>query len=127
MSGTGFLFTPTPNYCNVAPITFTYRALDSTSILSNTGTVSVSVTCVNDLPIASNDSIVLTEDTVSTIPVLANDTDVDGTIVALTGLTQPSIGGTLSISGTGILFTPISNYCTSTSTTFNYRSVDNVG
>ncbi len=95
--------------------------------LSTTGTVSVSVTCVNDLPIASNDSIVLTEDTVSTIPVFANDIDVDGTLVSLTGLTQPSTGGTLSISGTGVLFTPIANYCSSTSSTFTYQALDNSG
>lgn len=78
---------------------------------------------LNDLQTATG-----TEDTNLTIFVTANDTDVDNTITSITGLTQPSTGGTLSITGTtNVLYVPTSNYCTSTPLTFTYRAVDASG
>ncbi len=55
--------------------------------------------CVNDAPVANNDirTATGTEDTLLTIFVTSNDTDVDNAIASITGLTQPSTGGTLSI------------------------------
>lgn len=63
-----------------------------------TGTLTI--TAVNDIPVANADSASGTEDIPFIIPVLANDTDIDGTVSAITGLTQPSTGGVLSIVGT---------------------------
>ena len=44
----------------------------------NTATVAVTVTAVNDAPVAVNDTATTAEDTPVSIAVLANDTDVDG-------------------------------------------------
>ena len=74
-----FTYTPTANY-NGAD-SFTYRANDGTAD-SNTATVSLTVTAVNDAPVAVADSYTTAEDTALTVAVgsgvLANDTDADG-------------------------------------------------
>ena len=76
--GTGLTYQPDPNYCNdppgTAPDTFTYTLNGS-----STATVSVTVTCVDDPPVAVDDSATVGEDSGATaIDVLANDTDPDG-------------------------------------------------
>ena len=70
-------YTPDADY--FGPDSFTYRASDG-SLLSNVATVSVTITPVNDAPVAVNDSYTTDEDTPRTVTapgVLANDTDVD--------------------------------------------------
>ena len=85
--------------------------------------------CVPDAPIGVADSLTLIEDASSTlIPVLANDTDVDvGDVLSVSTLTQPSTGGVVSISGTGVLFTPTANYCSITPVSFSYQAQDASG
>ncbi len=63
--------------------------------------------CVNDAPVANNDSNTTSRNTNVTTFVLANDTDLDHALTALsvTGITSIT-GGTASIVGTGVLFTP---------------------
>ena len=57
-----------------SPDTFTYTLNGG-----DTATVSVTVTCVDDAPVAVNDTATVVEDAAATaIDVLANDTDVDG-------------------------------------------------
>ena len=67
---------PNPNYCNGGRPTddFTYTLNGG-----STATVAVTVTCVDDPPVAVNDAATVAEDSGATaIDVLANDTDVDG-------------------------------------------------
>ncbi|HEV2755660.1 MAG TPA: cadherin domain-containing protein, partial [Actinomycetota bacterium] len=85
MSDSRVEYTPTANYCNNPPTipvdTFTYTLINGA-----VGTVNVTVTCVDDLPVAVNDTKTMNEDAgATTIDVLANDTDIDGgtKIVAL--------------------------------------------
>jgi hypothetical protein len=59
---------------------FTYQAYDGVDY-SNVATVTITVTCVNDAPVAQNDSYTTDEDTPLVVPapgVLGNDSDVDG-------------------------------------------------
>ena len=75
----------------------------------------MTITCVNDTPVAVNDTANTTRNTLVTIDVLANDTDDDlstvlGGITAITGLVSVS-GGTASILGTGIVFIPTTGVC----------------
>ena len=59
---------------------FTYRANDGT-LHSNLATVTLTVTAVNDAPIAADDAYTTTEDTALTVAapgVLGNDSDPDG-------------------------------------------------
>ena len=72
-----FSYMPAPNYCG--PDSFTYKANDGDAD-SNIATVTITVACVNDPPVAVDDSYNATEDTPLTIAapgVLTNDTDVD--------------------------------------------------
>ncbi|HWB69674.1 MAG TPA: Ig-like domain-containing protein, partial [Solirubrobacterales bacterium] len=69
--GLGLTYTPDANYCGSDSFTYTLNG-------GSTATVSVTVTCVDDPPVAVNDSATLAEDSGATaIDVLANDTDVD--------------------------------------------------
>ncbi|MCC7371483.1 MAG: cadherin-like domain-containing protein [Chloroflexi bacterium] len=99
--GTGVSYAPNTNYCNAPPSamldTFTYTLVPGGS----TATVSVTVTCVDDNPVANADSPTVTEDAGPTaIDVLGNDTDVDGGPISITSVTQPA-HGTVVITGGG--------------------------
>jgi hypothetical protein len=72
---------------------FTYRATDGTNV-SNWATVAVTVTNVNDPPVAAADSATTNAGVPVTIAVLANDTDVDGDGLTVTNLT--GAGATLN-------------------------------
>ena len=58
---------------------FTYRANDGNAN-SNVATVNITVTSVNDAPVANDDFASTNEDTPVVIDVVANDTDIDGHI-----------------------------------------------
>ncbi len=74
-----FTYTPDANF-NGRGHVHLHRATDY-GLTSVTATVTITVLPVNDVPVASNDSYTVNEDTTLTFPaagVLANDTDVDG-------------------------------------------------
>ncbi|MCB1992401.1 MAG: tandem-95 repeat protein, partial [Geminicoccaceae bacterium] len=85
-----------------------YRSVDSSGNAS-TATLAISVTAVNDLPEALNDTATTTEDTAVSVAVLANDTDVDGDALRITGVSAGA-NGTARISGSEITFTPKANF-----------------
>ena len=87
-----FTYTPTNSYHG--PDSFTYRANDGTSN-SGIATVSITVTPLTDPPVAVNDAATTPEDTAVTIPVLLNDSDVDGDTLTITSLSPTN--GTASI------------------------------
>ena len=126
---TGLTYQPDPNYCNDPPgttlDTFTYTLNGG-----STATVTVTVTCVDDVPVAVNDSSTFTEDDAATaIDVLANDTDVDGGSMVIASASDPA-NGTVVLTGgspgahTGLTYEPDPNYCNSppgtTLDTFTY-------
>jgi len=99
-------FTPNPNFNGVATITYT---ISDGKGGTSTATVAVTVTPVNDPPVAVNDNTRTPEDTPVTIPVLANDTDIDGNRLTVTAATSPN--GTVVINPDGtITFTPDPNF-----------------
>ena len=108
--GTGLTYAPNPNYCNGgSPLdTFTYTLNGGSS-----ATVGVTVTCVDDPPVAVADAATVTEDSgVNAIDVLANDTDVDGGTKAIQSATQPANGSVaITGGGTGLTYAPNLNYC----------------
>ncbi len=72
-----FSYTPAANYNG--PDSFTYKANDG-DLDSNTVTVALTITAVNDAPVAANDSYTTAEDTTLTVAapgVLGNDSDID--------------------------------------------------
>ena len=70
-------------------------------------TVSVVVDSVNDAPVASVDSATTTEDMAVTVSVTANDTDIDGDTLTVSGITTEPANGAVEIVGDGqIVYTP---------------------
>lgn len=121
-SGNSLVYTPIANACGADSVS--YRVTDPLGGLSNTGTISVSLACVNDAPVAMVDTATGTEDTALTIAVLANDTDTESNTLSVTSLTQPVSGGSVAVVGTGIVFTPTVNSCTASPITFTYQARD---
>ncbi len=101
-------FTPAANFAGIAG--FDYTVSDGKGGQA-TGRVTVTVTPVNDAPVAVADSLAGTEDTVLTIGaggLVANDTDVDGDTLTVTAVSD-AVGGTVSLNGAQIVFSPASN------------------
>jgi len=101
----GFTYAPNTNYNGSD--SFAYRPRDGATT-GNIATVTITITPVNDPPIAVNDSTNALEDVNVTIKVLANDSDAEGTPVVLTGTTTTN--GTAVISGTNVVFRPATNF-----------------
>ena len=107
-------FTYTPNVHFFGTDSFTYRASDGTGN-SNTATVTINVTAVNDAPAGGTDSYTTAEDTPLTVSppgVLTNDTDVDNAQASLTaGNATTPANGTLAGNGNGgFIYTPRLNF-----------------
>ncbi|OZG70831.1 hypothetical protein BTA51_23615 [Hahella sp. CCB-MM4] len=104
---------------------FTYTIEDGNGATSNTATVTINVTSVNDLPVATDDSATVDEDDSVVIDVVSNDSDVDGTVDATTVTVQTDAGsGSTSVdSVTGeITYTPSADF--NGSDTFTYTVKD---
>ena len=83
-------YTPNSNFCGSD--TFTYKVNDG-SLDSSAATVTITVTAVDDPPMAVDDAATVAEDAGATaIDVLANDTDVDGGPKTIASVTQPANG-----------------------------------
>jgi hypothetical protein len=100
-------YTPTSNYFGVD--SFTYRVNDGQAN-SAIATVFLTITAVNDAPLATNDSAVTLEDQAVRIAVLTNDSDVESDALRPIILVGP-IHGTLVVEADGrVLYTPTANY-----------------
>ncbi|EPO3067006.1 RTX toxin [Vibrio parahaemolyticus] len=99
-------YTPNDNY--VGKDTFTY--IVTSGGVSESTTVSVDVTPVNDAPVAKDDIATTQEDTAVTIDVLPNDTDVDGDTLSIQSASVPSDQGTVEIVDGKLVFTPAENF-----------------
>ncbi|EOD5129225.1 tandem-95 repeat protein [Vibrio parahaemolyticus] len=99
-------YTPDDNY--VGKDTFTY--IVTSGGVSESSTVEVNVTPVNDAPVAKDDIATTQEDTAVTIDVLSNDTDVDGDTLRIDSASVPSDQGTVEIVDGKLVFTPAENF-----------------
>jgi gliding motility-associated-like protein len=116
-----YTFTPAPNYNGAVP-TATYTVSDGQGG-TDTANLNITVTAVNDAPVATDDTATTPEDQPVSGNVLVNDTDIDGDPLTVTqfvvgGITYPA-GSTATIPGVGTLvispngdfvFTPAPNY-----------------
>jgi hypothetical protein len=118
-SNSAVTYTPAPDYCNHVIVglvpnaslfdQFTYTLSPGGS----TTTVTVTVSCVDDPPVANNDTATVNEgSTNTTINVLANDTDIDGGPRSIASATKPE-NGTVAVAGDGqsLTYTPDATYC----------------
>ncbi|MCR9964734.1 tandem-95 repeat protein [Vibrio antiquarius] len=99
-------YTPNDNYHGAD--SFTY--IVTSGGVSESTTVNVDVTPVNDAPVATNDNTVTDEDTPVTIDVLPNDTDIDGDKLSIDSASVPSDQGTVEIVDGKLVFTPAENF-----------------
>ncbi|HCH0321828.1 TPA: tandem-95 repeat protein, partial [Vibrio parahaemolyticus] len=99
-------YTPDDNY--VGKDTFTYVV--TSGGVSESTTVEVNVTPVNDAPVAKDDIATTQEDTAVTIDVLPNDTDVDGDKLSIQSATVPEAQGKVEIVDGKLVFTPTENF-----------------
>ncbi|MCS0321144.1 tandem-95 repeat protein, partial [Vibrio diabolicus] len=99
-------YTPNDNYHGAD--SFTY--IVTSGGVSESTTVNVDVTPVNDAPVATNDNAVTDEDTPVTIDVLPNDTDIDGDKLSIDSASVPSDQGTVEIVDGKLVFTPAENF-----------------
>src|SRR5213075_3296214 len=123
LNGDGsFSYLPASNY--LGSDSFTYKASDGQAD-SGIATVSITITGVNDAPVAVNDSYSTAEDTTLNIAaagVLANDSDVDGDTLSAVLVSQPTHGSlTLNANGS-FSYVPAANYNGSDS--FTYKAND---
>ncbi|MBE3717927.1 tandem-95 repeat protein, partial [Vibrio parahaemolyticus] len=107
-------YTPDDNY--VGEDTFTY--IVTSGGVSESTTVNVDVTPVNDAPVAKDDIATTQEDTAVTIDVMPNDTDVDGDTLSIQSASVPSDQGTVEIVDGKLVFTPAENFNGDTEITY---------
>ncbi|OQK30447.1 putative RTX toxin [Vibrio parahaemolyticus] len=108
-------YTPDDNY--VGKDTFTYVV--TSGGVSESTTVTVNVTPVNDAPVAKDDIATTQEDTAVTIDVLPNDTDIDGDTLRIDSASVPSDQGTVEIVDGKLVFTPAENFNGDAEITYN--------
>ncbi|WP_172442358.1 tandem-95 repeat protein, partial [Vibrio parahaemolyticus] len=99
-------YTPNDNYHGTD--SFTY--IVTSGGVSESTTVSVDVTPVNDAPVAKDDTAITDEDTPVTIDVLPNDTDIDGDKLSIQSATVPEAQGKVEIVDGKLVFTPAENF-----------------
>ena len=111
-----FQYTPNANYNGND--SFTYLASDN-FLESDTATVTIAVTAVNDAPVSEDISIITDEDTEKQITLKA--TDIEGSDLTYSIVSEPE-NGTVTISGSTATYTPSDNYNGSDS--FTFRAID---
>jgi hypothetical protein len=143
LNGTNVVYTPAEHFVGTFVFSYTARDNDATNPLSATANVTVTVTPVNDNPIANPDTFAGTEDTALLIPaggttivagnVVFNDRpgpasafDEANQVLTVTGVSPTSAqNGTVALAGTTITYTPASNF--NGQDTFTYTLSDGAG
>jgi hypothetical protein len=123
--GAGGVVTYTPNLNANGTDSITYTVTVGTQV-SNTATVTLNITPVNDAPVAVNDSRNAIANTPLQINVLANDIDPDGAadLVAAVNVTQPApAGASVSVAGGVVTF----NATAAGTYAFTYQAQDASG
>lgn len=125
VSSTSIRYTPHANYFGTD--TFRYRIRDGNGAVDS-ALVTVTVSEVNDPPVASPDSASTSEDVAVTVAVTANDSDPDGdpvTLITSPIVTAPAHGSAVKVSGSSIRYTPHADF--SGTDTFRYEAGDGRG
>ncbi|MHC6648279.1 tandem-95 repeat protein [Alteromonas sp. HB246098] len=91
---------------------------------TDTAQVTLTVTAVNDAPVAVDDTASVTEDGSVTVTVLTNDSDVDGDVLTVT-MASTENGSVAVNNGTTVTYTPVANV--NGEATFTYTISDGFG
>ena len=122
LSGTAPNLTYTPNAGFSGTDSFTFKANDGAGGAgplgdSSMATVTITVTAVNDAPVANGQSVTTNEDMAKSIFLILSTSDAEGDALTYTVVGQPG-NGTLSGTVPNLTYTPKSNYHGSDSFTF---------
>lgn len=102
-------YTPSPNFNGADSFGYTVR--DTAGNLSNAATVAVTVTPVNDNPIAMDDSANVAQDSsANVIDVLVNDSDIDGDTLTITAVAGFNNGGSATTDGATVSYSPATGF-----------------
>ncbi len=112
VSGTIVTYTPGPDYNGGD--SFKFEASDG-SLTSNVATVDITVSPVNDAPVANSQSVSTFRNTAKDITLTGSDLEGDPLTYAI--INQPA-NGTVSINGATVTYTPALNYIGSDNFTF---------
>ncbi len=105
VSGSNLVYTPEANFNGQAIVNYTLT--DGTTTAA--GVLTVTVTAVNDAPVANPDSATILEDAAATnINVLGNDTDEENDALSISALTTTS--GAVTSTGNDVIFTSEANF-----------------
>ena len=120
-------FTPTSGVCNPTTGKFDYTVSDGHGG-TDTATVTIHLMCngTNHDPVATNDERSGTEDTAlltTGASLVANDTDADLDPLHVASL-RNAVGGTVTLVGDNITFTPAANLCGNNVASFEYDVSD---
>lgn len=113
-----FVYTPAANY--FGQDYFTYKVSDGVA-QSATGTVTFSIASVNDAPLAQNENYAATSGATLVIAapgVLANDTDIDSSVLTSVVATGPAHGTLALQAGGGFAYTSTIGYAGTDSFTY---------
>lgn len=111
-SGISWTYTPFTNYSG--PDSFNFITSDGI-FLSDPGTISITVSPVNDAPVVANRSVTTAEDTA--LPITLSGTDIEGDVLTFTVVTPPT-NGVLSGTLPNLIYTPNPDYFGPDSFTF---------
>jgi len=115
-------YTPASNFNGSD--SFSYTVSDGQGA-TDTATVTVAISAVEDAPIAVDDSAKTNPDVAVIIDVLSNDEDPDGDKLTVNSLTQPTNGSVVMIANEMLNYMPANNFNGSDS--FNYTVSDGQG
>ncbi|MBH0003187.1 Ig-like domain-containing protein [Pseudoalteromonas sp. SWYJZ12] len=119
--GNQIQYTPAADSNGLAAVTYT---VSDNNGGTNTATLAITITAVNDAPVANNDTATMAEDAAPIlINVLANDTDSDGDSLVISSASADI--GSVSVVGNQIQYTPEAN--TNGLATVTYTVSDNNG
>ena len=120
-------FTPDADLCGDGEGSFDYDISDGNGG-SNSAHATVDITCTNDTPTAGDDSVDVTEDTATdvTSALLANDSDIDGDTLSVSGVSNPT-GGSVDLTAGVVTFTPTADLCGDNAGSFDYDMSDGHG
>jgi uncharacterized repeat protein (TIGR01451 family)/gliding motility-associated-like protein len=130
-------FTPSANFNSATAISIPYVINDGHGGTATANQL-ITVTAVNDNPVAVNDIYTVAEDATVTINPLALDSDLDGDTLSITSIngttltggvqTIPVTNGTVNISAEGVItFTPSTNFNSATAISIPYVINDGHG
>jgi len=121
IGGGGVVYTPAPGFSGSDSFGYTISDAQGGSA---SATVDVTVTAGNHPPVALDDAAITNQGVPVVVLVLANDSDVDGDPLVVSGV-GPAANGATAIGGGGVLYTPAPGFYGSDS--FSYTVSDGQG